>query len=189
MTHPRGRPQGTKHRTITERMGVWSWDGLRLEQKVQKTTPELCWSWLGAKGPQGNLYGAYKNDKPRMSQANRLFYMQTKGIDIADSSIQMRCGNKYCCNVQHMTAAQPNYKTGKNRPSIAFYKFSIDDDRFCGADPELQQLIRSLARDYAEENGIDWDWRVRWMKITEANTLLAEIKYPGVLAMFARSEC
>jgi hypothetical protein len=184
-----GRPLGSHHRKITQRWGAWSWDGDRLLTKIQQGPEALCWSWLGARGPQGNLFGAYKNNNQQMTQANRLIYQQLKNKNCEDVQISMRCGNKWCCNINHMTAAQPNYKTGQSKVDFNIYKFTIDDDKFQSLTPEQQQAIRSLARDYSQDNGLDWEWALRWMKITEEDLVLAELKYPGILASFARSTC
>ena len=189
-----GRPRGATSRKTTHQQGAWTWDGDRLASKIQQGPEEACWRWLGSRGPQGNLFGAYKRKasseyQPQMTQANRLIYMQFKDKDCEDVSIRMRCGNKFCCNWNHFSAITPNYKQGITKEDIVIYKFSIDDEHFMAMPKTQQETIRNLAREYSQDNGIDWDWQLRWMKIKEEDLMLAELKYPGVLAQFARSTC
>ena len=100
----RGRPPGFKpqsHKRITHRVGEWSWNSDNLHTKLAKTTPEACWAWLGSKNPYANIFGAYKNDKPQMTQANRLLAMEQEQRDITGLAVFMRCGNTMCCNPNH----------------------------------------------------------------------------------------
>lgn len=184
-----GRPLGTQHRKTTHQHQGWTWDGDNLLSKIKQAGDLDCWTWLGSRGPQGNLFGAYLNDQPRITQANRLIYTQFKGRDFTDVSIRMRCGNRYCCNPNHFNTLEPNYRNGQKKPPRPVYKFSLDDERFMSMTTAQQEEIRNLAREFSQDNGVDWEWRLRWMKIVEEDLVLAELKYPGVLAQFARSRC
>lgn len=98
-------------------MGQWSWNTRLLWDKVQPGSADQCWAWTGSYGPHANLFGARKNHKPQMSQANRFIYAETHNIDVTDLEIRHTCGNRYCCNPSHMVAipnhmmkARPKYK-------------------------------------------------------------------------------
>lgn len=107
-----GRPKGYSPgvgRTHTHRMGAWTWNSPLLHSKIKKHRG--CWEWLGAQGPSGNLFGAYKNNKPQMTQPNRLIYMEETGESADDVAIYMSCQNKNCCNFLHFEV-QPNRVKG-----------------------------------------------------------------------------
>jgi len=108
---PIGRPKGYSpgpRRVITHRIGSWSWDTEKLHKRIVKGEADECWSWKGSKNEFGNIFGAFKNDKQQMTQANRLLYMEIVNEPIDHLSIQTSCGNKHCCNFLH-------FKTDKNK--------------------------------------------------------------------------
>jgi hypothetical protein len=101
---PQGRPKGYSPglmRTITHRVGVWSWDTEKLHSRIVKTGDDDCWAWTGSSNPFGNIMGAFKNDHQQMTQANRLLYMEIHKEPIDHLSIKMKCGNKHCSNPNH----------------------------------------------------------------------------------------
>lgn len=105
MTGRVGRPLGytpkNKGTTLTHQQGAWAWNSPRLHAKIETGKKNECWSWLGSAGPSGNLYGAYKNGKPQMTQPNRLIYMEMTDSPAEDVAIYMRCHNRNCCNHNH----------------------------------------------------------------------------------------
>jgi hypothetical protein len=86
----------------------WSWNSPLLHSKIQKGAPDECWEWLGARSQNGSLFGAEKNGEARMAQPNRLLYMEQTGGTAADISVNMQCGNRWCCNHNH-------WRIGANR--------------------------------------------------------------------------
>jgi hypothetical protein len=97
-----GRPLGYSPGvglTHTHHVGEWAWNSPLLHSKIK--VKKGCWEWLGAKGPSGNLFGAYKNNRPQMTQPNRLLYMEMTDESAADISVYMSCQNKNCCNPAH----------------------------------------------------------------------------------------
>lgn len=99
--------QRIKHRRITNNLGAWSWDAEKLNNRIVKTSTDECWLWLGTQNKHGNLFGAYKNGQARMTQANRIIYMEHAGVDIELQSVTMKCKNRYCCNPSHFVL-KPN---------------------------------------------------------------------------------
>ena len=102
---PRGRTPGWspgETRTITHRVGQWSWNHNKLISKLVKGQNEDdCWQWQGAVSPAANLFGAYKNGRPQMTQVNRLLAMAETGLDLEGKCVYMRCGDFHCSNPQH----------------------------------------------------------------------------------------
>ena len=90
------------HRDERVRCGIWSWNQELFDAKVQKGAADDCWSWTGALGPFGGLFGAFKNDKNQMTQARRIAYMIATGREIETKSVRNTCGNKFCMNPAHM---------------------------------------------------------------------------------------
>lgn len=105
---PKGRPR--INRTRTQSVGIWSWSRENLLDKIQVGAEEDCWTWLGSQGPSGNLFGAAKNSRPQMTQANRVIYMDRTGLDLENQQVRMRCGNKFCCNHNHFDV-KPHHRT------------------------------------------------------------------------------
>lgn len=100
---PMGRPVGFSPgymRTITHKSGDWSWNSDLLWSKVIKTNK--CWTWSGAHGPYGALFGAYKNNKQQMTQVRRLIWGEIHQCDITNIAVHHTCGNRMCVNPDHM---------------------------------------------------------------------------------------
>ncbi len=101
---PKGRAKPSGY-TRTHHHGDWAWNNPLLMSKAEPGLQEDdCWQWRGAQGPMGNLFGAYKNGRPQMTQANRLIARQ-HGHEIDNLAVFMRCHNKFCCNPLHMVTA------------------------------------------------------------------------------------
>ena len=99
-----GRPKGYSpglRRKITHRIGDWSWNTANLHKRMVKGNPDECWAWTGSKNPHGNIFGAFKHDKPQMTQANRLLYAEHTLKPIDDVTVRMKCHNSFCCNPRH----------------------------------------------------------------------------------------
>jgi len=102
----------TKHRRLTHHLGPWSWDTKKLHDRIARTGTNSCWIWTGTANKHGNLFGAYKDGVARMTQANRIIYMEQSNEDIELVSVTMSCGNRFCCNPRHFELA-PNKRLGK----------------------------------------------------------------------------
>jgi len=101
---PMGRPKGYSpgwKRITTHQVGLWTWNSETLHSRLVKTAPDKCWAWTGSKNDYGNIFGAYKNNKKQMTQANRLLYMEIHNEPIDHLAVKMKCGNKHCSNPQH----------------------------------------------------------------------------------------
>lgn len=90
-------------------VGEWTWNTEVLWSKIVQTDADSCWSWLGATGPQTNLFGARKNGKPQMTQTQRILYMDITGKDAANIQIKHQCKNAYCLNPRHFDV-RPNQR-------------------------------------------------------------------------------
>jgi hypothetical protein len=88
--------------------GKWSWNPDLLISKIEIGEVDECWRWLGARAPHANLFGAYKNNRPQMTQSSRLIWMTVHDEDVSDLEVKHSCGNRWCCNVKHMFT-QPNH--------------------------------------------------------------------------------
>lgn len=89
-------------------VGEWSWNSEVLWRKIKKPDGEQgCWTWVGATGPQTNLFGARKNGKAQMTQARRILYREVTGEDCGHLQITHTCGNAYCMNHNHFEV-KPN---------------------------------------------------------------------------------
>lgn len=84
-------------------IGDWTWNSQVLWSKIVDTDPDSCWAWLGAVGPQTNLFGVRKNGKAQMTQARRILYRDVYNEDCDDLQIRHTCGNKYCMNPHHFS--------------------------------------------------------------------------------------
>jgi len=98
--YPRGRPRGAS-RVITHSVGAWTWNHDNVLKRIDSAGE--CWTWLGSRNNWSNLFGAFKNGRAQMTQANRLIYMATTDQAIEDHAVAMTCGNKHCCRFDHMT--------------------------------------------------------------------------------------
>ena len=108
---PQGRPKGYSPgwmRTVTHRIGAWAWNTENLHKRIVKTDEESCWAWTGSSNDYGNIYGAYKNDHPQMTQSNRLIYMEIHGESIDQLAVKMKCGNIHCSNPNHFYTDKNN---------------------------------------------------------------------------------
>jgi len=103
--NPPGRPKGYSpppNRKITHEQDGWAWDSRKIDRKLKRTdNPDECWAWLGSVSPGGNLMGAYKNNKPQMTQVNRLLAMQEFNCSLIGQQVRMTCGNHRCSNPHH----------------------------------------------------------------------------------------
>jgi len=112
---PQGRPPGYSpgpSRKITHAIGQWTWDTEKLHSRIVKTGEDDCWSWTGSRNAHGNIFGAFKNGKQQMTQANRLLYMEQVNDAIDHLAIKTLCKNRHCSNPNH-------FYTEKNRKYIA----------------------------------------------------------------------
>lgn len=68
--------------------------------KVDKTGPNGCWLWTGARSTAG--YGSFASD-PRAKQAHRLAYLYVKG-ELPELPLEFDhlCRNKLCVNPEHL---------------------------------------------------------------------------------------
>lgn len=90
-------------------VGEWQWDTELLWSKIVKTDDDSCWAWMGAVGPQTNLFGAKKNGIGQMTQARRILYRDITGEDCEDLQIKHSCKNAYCMNFAHFEI-KPNQR-------------------------------------------------------------------------------
>lgn len=60
-------------------------------------------------------------------------------------------------------------------------QISIAEDQFMTTERKYQLRILDLAREFAENSGMDWEFQYRWMTMTEENYLLAELKYGDII--------
>lgn len=90
-------------------LGEWQWNSDLLWSKIVQTGEDECWQWLGARGPQTNLFGARKAGKAQMTQARRLLFRDVTGEDCDDQRIKMKCKNAYCMNWHHFDT-MPNQR-------------------------------------------------------------------------------
>lgn len=193
--NPGGRPRGYSpgpSRIITDRQAEWSWNADSLQKKQQKGSAEECWPWLGSKGPQGNLFGAFKHDRPQMTQANRLIWMTINQRPLQSQAVKMRCQNRYCCNPNHFYLA-PSHRLSKNQQQLlksqpVRYRLAITEQMISAITQPQRDQIKALAREFAHDSGIDWQWETRWMMLSEHELMLAEIKYADVLPLFQRQK-
>ena len=184
----KGRPPGATNRIITHHVGNWSWDTNKLHAKIKKSDDTTCWEWTGSKGPQGNLFGAYKNGHTQMTQTNRILLMEKTGEPCEHLAIKMRCQNRYCCNPQHFSTITPNHRT-KNRPGPTdMYRLTISEHRLQDQTKEMQDKIKDMAREFGHLSGIDWEWENRWMVMPASDLLIAQIKYADVLKLFTSQQ-
>lgn len=110
----RGRPPGipgTKTRKITHQVGPWTWNSQTLHERMIPGPEDDCWPWRGSRNQHGNIFGAYKNGRAQMTQANRLLYMEQSGYYPDGMSVYMKCGNRHCCNPNHF-----NLEPSRGRP-------------------------------------------------------------------------
>lgn len=183
----RGRPAGYspgKNRNLTHTIGEWSWNSTTLHKRVIAGADTDCWSWRGSKNQYGNIFGAYKNGKPQMTQANRLLWMEQTGLDAKDRAIMLNCGNRHCCNPQHFQAVD---SIRSHKPTTIFYRLTISEFEFADLTDQQRTTLRQIVKELATSAGADWDLEYRWMRMSQDNYFLAQMKYPEVMK-FLHSE-
>lgn len=84
-------------------IGEWQLNQPLFDSKYWLDDTTGCYQWLGAAGPQGGLFGAKKQLKPRMIQARRVAWMLANNEDITDNEIRHSCHNNMCVNPAHMS--------------------------------------------------------------------------------------
>jgi hypothetical protein len=87
----------------TTTIGEWTFNKQLFLGKYTTDPLTDCWTWLGARGPQGGLFGCLKNNHAQMTQARRISYMIDTNQPLEGQEIRMTCANKLCVNPQHMT--------------------------------------------------------------------------------------
>lgn len=93
----------------------WVYSSKTFWSKVQQLSEDACWHWLGSQGPQGPLFGVYRQQtladkpKPQMSQARRVMWAEETGSwPPAGMSIFHSCGNHTCLNPRHFALTKPH---------------------------------------------------------------------------------
>lgn len=108
-------------------VGAWTWKDSLLWRKIVKTADDVCWAWTGSTGPHANLFGARKNNRPQMSQVPRFIWMSVHNEDVEHLEIRHTCGNRFCCNPNHLTTV-PNHmlyrRDGTNRTDLPTAKLN-----------------------------------------------------------------
>ena len=171
-------------RKITHRIGAWSWDADSLLRKQQPGADNECWTWTGSKGPQGNLFGAFKNDRAQMTQANRLIYSTVTGKDAAGIAIKMRCANKHCCNPNHFFVEQQRFRLNQTTEADTMFRLTIAEHQYSNLTTEQTDEIKAMAKELAHNSGIDWQWEYRWMIMPASSLLVAQLKYARIMSLF-----
>lgn len=186
-----GRPKGYspgQTRAITHRIGEWAWSTDNLHKRIVKTTADSCWDWTGSQNPQGNIFGAYKNGRPQMTQSNRLLQMEILGESIQGQDVRMSCGNRHCSNPNHFQLTLPGskIKTKTAKPVIKTWQsvpimLTISEHILALLEEDTRTLLKQMTKDFADSSGIDREFEYRWITMTEENHLLAKIKYPDTI--------
>lgn len=192
-----GRPKGYspgQTRAITHQIGEWAWSTDNLHKRIVKTDPDSCWAWTGSQNPQGNIFGAYKNGRPQMTQANRLLQMEILNDAIVGREVRMSCGNKHCSNPRHFTLTERGRKPRVKRIpetsapivwSTSSKMLTISEHILSLLTKEQQQQLKAMTKEFAETGGIDVEFEYRWITMTEENYLLASIKYADIIKYMA----
>lgn len=60
-------------------------------------------------------------------------------------------------------------------------QISISEEQFATTQRKYQLRILDLAREFAENSGIDWEFQYRFMIMTEENYFLAQLKYNDII--------
>lgn len=178
MPRPKGYSPGQTRR-ITHRIGEWSWDADSLLAKQERGHEHACWQWKGSRGEQGNLFGAFKNDRAQMTQANRLIYATMINDRIDNVSVRMRCMNKWCCNPNHFNIVKKYTRKGE-----PVFKLTLPEYAIGNIDAEQLNEVKKMAREFAHLTGIDWEYEYRWMTMTASDLLVAQLKYPELMKLF-----
>lgn len=65
---------------------------------------------------------------------------------------------------------------------ITKYKLSVAEYQFQTTTDAIRQEIKQMAELFADNMGIDWEFDLRWMTMTEENYLLAQIKHAKLIS-------
>jgi len=60
------------------------------------------------------------------------------------------------------------------------YKLSMNEYQFQNCTDAERAQIKSVAEEYADNQGIDWEYEYRWMTMPSSCLMLALIKYPNI---------
>lgn len=67
-------------------------------------------------------------------------------------------------------------------------RISVSEYQFQTTTEENRLRIKAMAREFADDSGIDWQYEYRWMTMTDEAFLLARLKYwPLLSAMTVRT--
>lgn len=78
----------------------------RLQSRLVVNQETGCHEWTGSQSSTG--YGKIKNNKRRMT-THRVAYAVANGHRLPGGiQVRHKCGNRLCCNPEHLEAFQPN---------------------------------------------------------------------------------
>ena len=80
----------------------------RFWNQVSRGNKSKCWEWNGGKYPNG--YGRANINGCRLG-AHRLSYMLSVGHIDSGMVIHHKCGNRLCCNPNHLASVTPQENT------------------------------------------------------------------------------
>ncbi len=61
-------------------------------------------------------------------------------------------------------------------------QISISEEQYITTTNQRRAEMLALAREFAQDAGIDWATEYRWMTLTEENYFLARLKYDLILS-------
>jgi hypothetical protein len=187
MKDRRGRQLGYspgKTRSLTHQVGEWSWNTHHLHKRIQQQDDNQCWTWVGSQTPHGNIFGAYKNGRPQMTQSNRLLYMEQTGEPATAVSVHMACGNRHCSNPSHFEIVVENRP---DRPQ--YWQLTISYELHSQLTDREKTDLSLLCKEFALRSGADFDCEYKWMTVSAQNLFLAKIKYPHAVSLLAARLC
>jgi hypothetical protein len=183
MTRQRRRSKGPgsrkPRRVITNQVGVWQWNTDNLHKRIVKSNPDECWTWLGSKNKHGNIFGAYKNGRQQMTQANRILYMEQTNQPIDDVHVRMTCHNPWCSNPNHFSI-RPYRRTAKKlQPETKMLiKETLHTEGWNAAAQQLTYRLKEFHKDSSFDSGIDWGTQTMWATMTKEQCVVFCLKYP-----------
>lgn len=62
------------------------------------------------------------------------------------------------------------------------YKISVSEEQFITTTDAIRQQWLDMAREFASNSNIDWEFRYRWMTMQPENFMLAKLKYHKILS-------